>query len=86
MFTSNTAYICRKKEVISVTGLSSSTIDRLEKQGKFPRRLKISPHLVGWKSNEIQEFLRNLPRADEISGDQIDFTDLKRTLGESHES
>ncbi|GEM_PF-6112206 len=55
--------IQRKNEVIATTGLSSSTIDRLEKKGMFPQRVKLSPHLIGWHSTEIQDYLSNLPRA-----------------------
>lgn len=45
--------IVRRKELPSVVGLSPSTCRRLEMQGKFPRRFKISETLVGWDHEEL---------------------------------
>ena len=57
--------LLRANEVISLTGLSSSTISRLEKQGKFPKRRKISIRIVAWSEIEIIDWidiqLNNLP-------------------------
>jgi len=49
--------IYRAKELQQVTGLSRSTIWRLEKEGNFPHRLKISAGCVGWKKSEIDEWI-----------------------------
>lgn len=59
--------IYRKSEIINLTGLSSSTIDRLEKVGKFPKRIKLSPNRVGWLSSEIEKFISCLPRSTDPS-------------------
>jgi prophage regulatory protein len=32
-------------------------LDRLEKAGKFPRRIKLSPNAVAWFESEVDEFL-----------------------------
>jgi len=55
--------ILRKSEVISLTGLSCSTIDRLERDGAFPRRRQIGPMAVGWLASELDEWANNLPVA-----------------------
>ena len=40
--------------------LSRTTIWRLERQGKFPKRRILSPNRVGWLRHEVEEFLENL--------------------------
>jgi prophage regulatory protein len=47
----------RRKEVREVTGLSDSTICRLEKANKFPQRRSLSDHLVGWLQSEVSDWL-----------------------------
>jgi len=39
--------------VRQMTGLSRSTIDRLEHRGEFPRRLLISSHAVAWRHGDV---------------------------------
>jgi prophage regulatory protein len=39
------------------TGLSRSTIWRLERRGEFPRHRRISPNAVGWLEVEIQDWM-----------------------------
>lgn len=46
-----------KKEVESFTTLSSTQIDRLERAGLFPRRLRLSARRVAWYSGEVSEWL-----------------------------
>lgn len=38
-------------------GLSSTTIWRLEKSGKFPRRVKLGGAAVGWLESEIDQWI-----------------------------
>ena len=40
------------------TGLSRSTIWRLERVGKFPKHRRISPNAVGWIEHEIDDWIR----------------------------
>lgn len=47
----------RLPEVEEVTGLSGVTLWRLEREGTFPRRRKLSGRLVAWRSDEIQEWI-----------------------------
>lgn len=39
------------------TGLSRSTIWRLERRGDFPRHRRISPNAVAWVEHEISEWI-----------------------------
>ena len=50
--------IYRAKELQQVTGLSRSTIWRMEREGSFPQRLKISTGCVGWRKSEIDEWVK----------------------------
>ncbi len=53
--------ILRKPDVIQRTGLSASTIDRLERDGAFPRRRQLGPKAVGWLASELDEWEQALP-------------------------
>ena len=49
--------ILRRKDVCAVTGLSYSTIFRLERAGQFPQRRQLSPNAVGWLRAEVDEWV-----------------------------
>ena len=48
--------VLRNPETAKVTGLSLSTIWRLEKAGKFPKGRKLSTNTVGRLESEIAEW------------------------------
>lgn len=48
--------IIRIKEVLALTGLSRTTLWRLEKKGQFPARLPLSAGSVGWRMREVQKW------------------------------
>ena len=50
--------ILRRNEVCHRVGCSASTIDRMEANGEFPRRVQLSPYTVGWAEGEIAEWLK----------------------------
>jgi prophage regulatory protein len=56
--------IIREPAVNKATGLSRTTRWRLEREGKFPPRRKLSDNAVGWLESEIGEWIasRNIPR------------------------
>ena len=54
----------RAPEVVQRVGLSETTIWRKEKQGDFPRRRRLSGNIVGWRSDEIEEWIESRPAAD----------------------
>ena len=51
----------RVSEVLSLAGISRSTLYRWLKQGIFPKRYQIGPGLVGFVEEEVREWLENRP-------------------------
>ena len=52
-----------RAELLSLVPYSMSTIDRLEAQGKFPKRILLPPgKRKGWVRREIKQHLRQLAR------------------------
>lgn len=49
--------ILRRREVCAVTGLSYSTIYRLERIGRFPKRRQLSDAAVGWMRVEVEAWV-----------------------------
>ena len=45
------------------TGLSRSTIWRLERRGDFPKHRQISPNTVGWIEQEIDDWMQSKVKA-----------------------
>ena len=52
--------ILRLKEVMEKTTLSKSTIGRMERSGDFPCRVKIGRRVVGWRSDDLEEWMAAL--------------------------
>ncbi len=46
-----------KKELLAVVPLSWSTIDRLEEEGKFPKRFYITDRRCAWNQDEVEQWL-----------------------------
>ena len=57
--------IIRKKELLPFIGLSDVTIWRMERAGKFPRRIRLGGNSVGWYESEIIEWMEK-KRQDRI--------------------
>jgi prophage regulatory protein len=53
----------RRSLLKQVTGLSPSTVDRLERAGTFPSRRRVGPGVVGWLYSEVAAFLEQRERA-----------------------
>lgn len=56
--------ILRKPEVLRLTGLSASTIARLEERGQFPRRIQLGSSAVGWREDELLDWIASLRRRE----------------------
>ena len=54
--------ICRTDEVTRLTGLSRTTLWRLEREGKFPERVRLGANSVGWREEEVRAWLDERPR------------------------
>lgn len=51
-------HIMKLHEVTGATGLSRSTVFRLELAGQFPRRRQLSARRIGWLEEEIADWVR----------------------------
>ncbi|HYF47910.1 MAG TPA: AlpA family transcriptional regulator [Planctomycetota bacterium] len=49
--------ILRLPEVLQKTGISETTQWRLERAGKFPRRVNLGGRMVGWRLSEIHAWM-----------------------------
>jgi prophage regulatory protein len=49
--------ILRKPAVRARTGYGDTQIWRLERAGRFPKRVRLSPMAVGWFEDEIEEWV-----------------------------
>jgi len=56
-------HIVRPKDLVEKTGLSRSTLRRMELAGILPPRVKLGKHCVGWHSTDVEKWLNSLPRA-----------------------
>ena len=57
----------RRKEVREVTGLSDTTIWRLEKAGKFPRRIQLTENTVGWDEHGVRGWRESRKTVDDAA-------------------
>lgn len=58
----NMSRVLRCPQVVYRVGWSRVTIWRAERDGNFPRRIRLGPNSVGWLEDEIEEWLRSRPR------------------------
>lgn len=49
--------VIRKPEVLGRISLSDATIWRMEKAGRFPKRIQLGGNSVGWLKSEVDEWL-----------------------------
>jgi len=54
--------ILRKPAVCELTGLSLSSLYRLERAGQFPRRVRLSERLVGYIEGEVSAWIAERQR------------------------
>ena len=56
--------IITKKELRALVPYTPQHIHRLEKAGRFPRRLQLGPNRVGWRLTDIERWINErLPAA-----------------------
>lgn len=48
----------KRAEVVALVGMGYSTIWRLEREGKFPARRKLSAGRVGWVRSEVESWMQ----------------------------
>jgi prophage regulatory protein len=54
--------LLRFGDVRQRTGLSRSTIWRMERSGSFPSRVKVSVNVVAWREDEVSEWIASRVR------------------------
>jgi predicted DNA-binding transcriptional regulator AlpA len=54
--------ISGNKNIGKVTGLSITTVWRMEQKGLFPKRIQLSPNRTGWFEDEVEEWQETRPR------------------------
>jgi prophage regulatory protein len=67
--------ILTKKELREIVPYTPQHIHRLEKAGKFPRRLQLGANRVGWKLSDIQAWIdgRTSPAVNYLEDDEIPY-------------
>lgn len=55
--TTKSDQILRQPSVTAITGLSRSTLWRLERAGQFPARRRLGPQAVGWVQSEVEAWI-----------------------------
>ena len=73
--------ILRKQELLKIIGLSASSIGRLERAGDFPQRVRLGPSAVGWREDEINDWIEALKRrgADDAARSNAKVSDQNET-------
>ncbi|MGE3697931.1 MAG: helix-turn-helix transcriptional regulator [Hyphomicrobiaceae bacterium] len=54
--------IITKKQLRLIVPYTPQHVLRLEKKGKFPRRIRLGARRVGWYLSEVEEWLANCER------------------------
>jgi predicted DNA-binding transcriptional regulator AlpA len=54
--------ILNTKELRALVAISPVTVWRLERQGRFPKRLQLGARRVGWRRSEVEAWLDTRPR------------------------
>ena len=68
--------ILRLPEIISLTGLSRSTIYNRVATGNFPTSISLGGRSVGWVSSEVDAWLHNQIKASRSDTNQVRGDDL----------
>lgn len=58
-----TTRIIRKPELLNMLGLSDPTIYRMEKAGRFPKRLRLGGNSCGWLASEVEGWIAEKVKA-----------------------
>ena len=61
----NTSSLLRLPDVQKLTGLSRSSVYRLESIGDFPKRVYLSVRATAWRENELLDWIETRPRVNE---------------------
>ena len=56
------------KQVMDMTGLSRTTIWRLEKDGEFPKRRQLGIRRIGWIESEVLDWMESRAQVGSCEG------------------
>ena len=56
--------LLRLPDVQQLTGLSRSSVYRLEASGDFPQRVRLSERATAWKLDELTAWMESRPRVN----------------------
>jgi prophage regulatory protein len=59
-------YVVRMRQLVTLIGLSRSTIYVLVSKGRFPGPIRLGDKAVGWRVNEIEEWLNARPNSIDL--------------------
>ena len=62
MLNSDSMRLLPLQEVMKITGIARATIYKKINEGSFPKAVKLSPTCVRWRSDEIEDWINQLPR------------------------
>lgn len=62
----------RRQEIDEVHPVSERTRKRAEEAGLFPRRIKLAPHVPGWRRGEVEAWVADPSAWVEQQGRAID--------------
>ena len=57
--------LLRLPDVQKLTGLSRSSVYRLEAAGEFPKRVRLSERATAWRENELLDWIDARPQVNE---------------------
>lgn len=55
--THSSKLLYRSSELIKALGISQTTLWRWQKNGSFPRPIKLGPRIIAWKLEDINNWL-----------------------------
>ena len=58
--------LLRRPEVETITGLSRASIYARMNSGDFPLPVRIGPNSVGWRADDVEKWIADLPVANEL--------------------
>jgi prophage regulatory protein len=71
--------ILSKKEIRALVLYSPAHIDRLEKAGLFPKRVRLGPGRVGWIEDEVLDWLQRKINARDTGGQSTEMRNNPHT-------
>ena len=57
--------ILRRRQLEEQLGLSRSSIYKMVADGLFPKPIKLGPHAVGWRADDVENWLSEMQEASD---------------------